>query len=102
MRDGARQRLVRRPAPFVDAARAVALDEAAHHRIAGEMAVAGVLAHRGGTRQRYTTCPGACWTGIVRSGFQSPMLKSCDTMRAPGRSSLSSFGRKRRLTSGPR
>ena len=30
------------------------------------------------------------------------MLKSCETMRVPGRSSFSSFGRRRRLTSGPR
>src|SRR5262245_20559912 len=87
VRDRPGERLVRRPAPLVDAARTMALDQAAHHRVAGEVAVASVLAHRGGTSQRYTTWPGACWTGIVRSGFQSPMLKSCETMREPGRSS---------------
>src|SRR5262245_22907357 len=80
MRDRARQRLVGRPPALVDATRAVALDESAHHGVAGEMAVASVLTHRGGTRQRYTTCPGTCGTGIVRSGFQSPRLKSCETM----------------------
>jgi hypothetical protein len=41
-------------------------------------------------------------TRIVWLGGQSPMSKSCDTMRAPGRSSRRSFGRNRRLSSGER
>jgi hypothetical protein len=41
-------------------------------------------------------------TRSVWLGGQSPMSKSCDTMRAPGRSSRRSFGRNRRLSSGER
>src|SRR5262249_16725446 len=55
---------------------------------------------RGGTVQRYSTCSGpSSWTRTTRSGVQSPMSKSWETMRLPGASSASSLGRRRRLIS---
>ena len=56
-----------------------------------------------GTTQRYSVwVPWLLVTWSVWTGAQSPMSKLCETIRDPGRSSLSSLGRSRRLRSGER